>query len=143
MSVINFNTAKPLRKGDNGEYHILCKRKPAPADLFHFPKLESSPFHFPNTVKEEGFVIKTVPLGVVSSASKMVWPRKPVRRIVARTPETSPYRPGSSYLLTHYLDTLECGHQVTTYKFEEFKKRRGCQLCLDGLAIPVSEKVAA
>jgi len=57
--------------------------------------------------------------------------RKPLRRIVARTPESYEKAPG--YILTHYIDTLECGHQIVTYSGEESKKKRGCQDCLDAI----------
>lgn len=137
MSVINFNTAKPLRKGDNGEYLVLCPT--------HFPakvcSISASDYRL-----DSEFLYKTSPLGIVRGGACAVrahTDRKPLRLIVARTPVTEPYRPNLNYFLTHYIDTLSCGHQVITYKFEEFKKRRGCQLCLDGLQISVSGKVAA
>lgn len=102
-------------------------------------------FQFPKTVQDDGFVIKTVPLGVVSQVGACVvrthLARKPFRLIVARFPELWEVRP--DYWLVHYLDTLSCGHQVITYSGEEFKKRRGCQACLDALAIPLSRKEAA
>jgi len=109
------------------------------AKLFHFPKLESSPFHFPESVKDEGFVIKTVPLSLTFPALV----RKPLRRIVARFPETFEHRPDSGYFLTYFLDTLSCGHQIATHSFEAGKKRRGCQECLEAMAVPLPRKQAA
>jgi hypothetical protein len=77
--------------------------------------------------------------------------RKPLRRIVARTPVTHEYKPHSSYFLTYYIDTLECGHQIETYAFEAYKKRRGCGECSEAqlmpefslVSFPSSEKKAA
>ena len=106
------------------QQQILCKARQN-AKLFQFPK----------TVQDEGFVIKTVPL----SLTFPVLVRKPLRLIVARFPITFALHPG--YDLTYYLDTLSCGHQVTTHSFESGKKRRGCQECLGALAVP--QKAAA
>lgn len=57
----------------------------------------------------------------------MITRRNPVRRIMAHTPETGEKAPG--YFLTHDIDRLECAHQLETYAFEAYKKRRGCHDC--------------
>lgn len=136
MSVVNINTAKGLRRSDNGSYRILCEAK-SRAKLCTFPASDAR--------LESEFVYKTVPLGIASHAGACARPahtnRKPVRLIIARTPETWEKAPG--YLLTHYNDTLSCGHQVVTHSFEASKKRRGCQECLDALAVPLPIKEAA
>jgi hypothetical protein len=59
---------------------------------------------------------------------------KPIRRVVARTPETWEKAPG--YFFTHYIDTLSCGHQIETYSHEAFKKRRGCKECGEAQMMP-------
>jgi hypothetical protein len=113
MSVYKLNTAKDLRRSDNAQYHILGKLA---------PRLVG----FPETEQESEYVYKTSPLGGKKFGLQV---RKPLRRIVARTPESFEKAPG--YILTHYIDTLECGHQIVTYSGEESKKKRGCQDCLD------------
>ena len=114
MSVVNINAAKVLRRTDNVQSHILC---PVPHIV-----------GFPETGQESEFVYKTSPL---SGKKFGLQARKPLRRVVARAPEYFEKAPG--YILVHYIDTLECGHQITTYSGEESKRKRGCQECLDAI----------
>jgi len=118
MSVVKLNTAKDLRRSDNAQSHIFWKLQKSP--LVGFPE-------------DSEFTYKTVPIGVISPVGACAVlthvARKPLRRIVARTPESFEKAPG--YILTHYIDTLECGHQIVTYSGEESKRKRGCQECLD------------
>jgi hypothetical protein len=118
MSVVNINTAKGLGRSGNTRQQIL-RLVSSPAQLFQFP----------NTVKDEGFVLKTSPLSLKSPALV----RKPIRLIVARTlvSYTDHWHTGH-----YFLDTLTCGHQVHSYSFEAEKKRRGCHECLEALAVP-------
>lgn len=141
MSVINFNTAKYSRRTDKTVQRILRKQSAPPAKLFNFPKSEQSDFRLTSE-----FVYKTVPLGITPGGACVVrthLARKPLRLIVARTPVRFELKPKSGYFLTYYTDVLSCGHQVTTYSIDQVKKRRGCQLCLDALAIPLPEKKVA
>ena len=77
---------KSFRLSDNGRHEVLCK-------VLSFP----SDFRLTST-----FVYKTVPLGVGSRPEVR---KKPLRLIVARTPVTFEYKPGSDYFLTYFLDT--------------------------------------
>lgn len=107
--------------------------------LLHFPKPEQSDFR-----TDSEFVYKTVPLGIVRGGACAVrahLSRKPLRLIIARTP--IPYTLSSGWSGTYYIETLSCGHQIDSHRGEEFKKRRGCQECLDALAIPQLIKEAA
>jgi hypothetical protein len=115
MIVDKLNTAKGLRRSDKWPMTYI---------LLNSPKRLA--VAFPETEQESSFVHKTSPL---SGKKFALHARKPLRRIVARTPESYEKAPG--YILTHYIDTLECGHQITTYSGEESKKKRGCQDCLD------------
>jgi hypothetical protein len=110
MTVAKLNTANDLRKPDNGQVAYILT---SPPKLVGFPE-------------NSEYVYKTSPLGGKKFGLQA---RKPLRRIVARTPESFEKAPG--YVLTHYIDTLECGHQITTYSEEIYKTRRGCQDCLD------------
>ncbi len=118
MSVAYLNTAKSLRKPDNGLATdiLTSSRKVVP-----FPASDSR--------LNSEFVYKTVPLGVgCAGACVRTMTHKPIRKIVARFPEMWEVQPG--YSLTIYRDTLACSHQVITYGFEAGKNTRGCEECL-------------
>lgn len=109
---------------DNAAYQILCKS--------HFPVVK--PTICSDSRTETEYAYKTVALGLASPAGSCVsttilWPKNPLKQIVARTPVSVPIQ--GAYSTTYYLDTLACGHQVAVFPQNDVsgKKRHRCVEC--------------
>lgn len=87
-----------------------------------------------NPLQNKGFVV---------SCTALV-PKNPLRLITARTPHFADLYRDGTLKLAWYVDTLECGHQVTDYPFadaESGKKRHRCPECAKELALPQKKTV--
>lgn len=79
------------------------------------------------------------------ATSTALWPKSPLRLVVARAPHVDLDEERDTAALTKFLDTLECGHQVWVHVFKHYddnwkyvdmlptQKRHRCQEC-KGLA---------